>query len=58
MKRCFCDGCGKELDYDNMNYVVVSMDDYSDRDSPGEGWDFCKDCATVIRRLLPAKKGE
>ena len=52
MKKCFCDGCGKELDYENMNYVSFMIDDFGDKDQAVEAWDFCQDCAANIKHNI------
>lgn len=52
MKKCFCDRCGKELDYYDMNYVGLSVTDYGNKKDDGEHWDFCQVCASSIKHAI------
>ena len=44
--------CGKELDQANMKYVGLSINDYGDDTSDLEHWEFCKECAGIIKRSM------
>lgn len=52
MKKCFCDRCGRELDYEKMNYVSLMIDDFADKESPCESWEFCQECASSIKHAI------
>ena len=52
MKKCFCDRCGKELDYEKMNYVSFMIDDFGNKEQAPESWEFCQDCSSSIKYAI------
>ncbi len=57
MMKLFCDRCEKELDYKNMKYVGMSINDHGDDEVDIEHWDFCYECAAVIKHILKKNMG-
>lgn len=53
MTKIICDRCGKNLDSENMDYIAVSIADYSKEDSSAfRHWDFCHECISHVENSM------
>lgn len=49
MTKTFCDKCGKELNDEKMDYINLSINDFSDNDADYESFQFCRECFPSVK---------